>query len=76
MIGNRNVDFKFEGSQNVEFHGNHLMSLKTLLTSVQELIEIRWVGLLQVEKRESHQAKIAHSSLCLEMKSRGEGVEG
>lgn len=64
MIGNGNVDIKFEGLQDADFHGEHLISLINIITDVQEVIHTRWARFLWVERRDSHnQAKTAHSSL-------------
>lgn len=71
MIGDRNVDFKFEGTQNADFHGNHFMSLKTLSTGVQESIQLRWAGLLQVERRDSHTRPRQPTPLLRDEKQRG-----
>lgn len=73
MIGDRNVDFIFEGSQDVHFHGKHLMSLISLFTGFQEFIQLRWVGLLQVERRNSHTRPRQPTPLLGDEKERGRG---
>lgn len=64
MIGDGNVDIKFEDFQDAGFHGEHLVSLINIVADVQEVIHTRWAALLWVERRGSHkQAKTTHSSL-------------
>ena len=64
MIGDRNVDIKFEDFQDAGFHGEHLVSLINIIADIQEIIQTRWTALLWVERRDRHnQAKKTHSSL-------------
>lgn len=76
MIGDRNVDIKFEGLQDADFHGEHLISLINIIADIQEVIHTRWTGLLWVERKGSeNQAKTAHSSLLRDDRQRGRGVK-
>lgn len=51
MIGDRNVNVKFEDVQDVDFHVEHLISLIIIITDVHKVIHTRWVVLLWVERR-------------------------
>lgn len=73
LIGNRNVDFIFEGSQDAHFHGKYLVSLINLFTELQEFLQLRWVGLLQVERRNSHTGPRQPTPLLGDEKQRGRG---
>ena len=64
MVGDGNVDIKFEDFQDAGFHGEHLISLINVIADIQDVIHTRWAALLWVERRGSHkQAKTTHSSL-------------
>lgn len=76
VIGYRNVDIEFEGLQDANFNGEHLLSLINVITDIQEVIHTRWVGLLQVERRGSHnQAKTVHSYPLGDETQRRRGVK-